>query len=191
MHDQLIAIGTSTGGTQALEVVLSALPATCPGIVVVQHMPARFTALFAQRLNQLCRLEVMEASDGQAVEPGRVLIAPGGRQMSVRRAGNRFIVDVRDGPPVNRHRPSVDVLFSSVAKYAGRNAVGIIMTGMGDDGARGLKEMRDAGARTLGQDEASCVVYGMPKEAMRAGGVEEELPLDAIPAAALRLAASA
>ncbi|NMG03247.1 chemotaxis protein CheB [Azoarcus taiwanensis] len=180
MHDRLIAIGTSTGGTQALEVVLSALPVDCPGIVVVQHMPARFTALFAQRLNQLCQLEVLEARDGQAVEPGRVLIAPGGYQMSVRRAGNRFIVDVRDGPPVNRHRPSVDVLFSSVAKCAGRNAIGVIMTGMGDDGARGLLEMRLAGARTIAQDEASCVVFGMPREAIKLQAVEQVLPLSRI-----------
>ncbi|MFC5300797.1 protein-glutamate methylesterase/protein-glutamine glutaminase [Azospira restricta] len=181
--DRLIAIGTSTGGTQALEAVLGRLPRTTPGIVVVQHMPEKFTALFAQRLDQLCAVEVLEAADGQRVLPGRVLIAPGGRHMAVRRSGAHYIVDVRDGPPVNRHKPSVDVLFRSVARAAGRNALGVIMTGMGDDGARGLKEMRDAGARTVAQDEASCVVFGMPKEAIRLDAAERILPLERIPEA--------
>jgi len=179
--DRLIAIGTSTGGTQALEAVLTRLPRTVPGIVVVQHMPEKFTALFAQRLNQVCEVEVLEAVDGQRVITGRVLIAPGGRHMSVRRNGAQYVVDVRDGPPVNRHKPSVDVLFRSVARCAGRNALGVIMTGMGDDGARGLREMREAGARTVAQDEASCVVFGMPKEAIRLDAAERILSLSQIP----------
>jgi two-component system chemotaxis response regulator CheB len=181
--DRVVAIGTSTGGTQALEAVLSALPRDCPGIVVVQHMPEAFTAAFAQRLNTVCEVEVREARNGDRVHNGLALIAPGGKHLTMERSGAQYRVAVVDGPPVCRHRPSVDVLFRSVARAAGRNALGIIMTGMGDDGARGLKEMREAGARTLGQDEDSCVVYGMPKEAMKLGGVERELPLDAIPTA--------
>jgi len=181
--EQVVAIGTSTGGTQALEAVLTRLPNTTPGIVVVQHMPEKFTAAFAQRLDSLCQMEVREAVDGDRVLPGRVLIAPGGRHMLLRRSGAQYQVGVMKGPPVNRHCPSVDVLFRSVAQTAGRNALGVIMTGMGDDGARGLKEMRDAGAVTLGQDEKTCVVYGMPKEAMKLGGVAREIGLDAIPAA--------
>jgi two-component system chemotaxis response regulator CheB len=176
--DRIVAIGTSTGGTQALEALLTRLPRTVPGIVVVQHMPEKFTALFAQRLDQICESEVLEARDGQRVIPGRVLIAPGGRHLRVHRSGAQYLVEVRDGPLVNRHRPSVDVLFRSVARAAGRNALGIIMTGMGGDGARGLKEMRDAGAATLAQDEVTCVVYGMPKEAVKAGAVERSLPLE-------------
>ena len=179
--DRIIAIGTSTGGTQALEAVLTRLPRTTAGIVVVQHMPEKFTALFAQRLNQVCEVEVLEAVDGQRVIAGRVLIAPGGRHMSLRRNGAQYVVDVRDGPPVNRHKPSVDVLFRSVARCAARNSLGVIMTGMGDDGARGLKEMRDAGARTVAQDEASCVVFGMPKEAIKLDAAERVLALDQIP----------
>ena len=181
--DRLIAIGTSTGGTQALEAVLTRLPRTTPGIVVVQHMPEKFTALFAQRLNQICEMEVQEARNGQRVITGLVLIAPGGKHMSVKRNGAQYLVEVRDGPPVNRHRPSVDVLFRSVAKCAGRNALGVIMTGMGDDGARGLLEMREAGARTVAQDEESCVVFGMPKEAIKLGAAERVLPLSRIPEA--------
>jgi two-component system, chemotaxis family, protein-glutamate methylesterase/glutaminase len=181
--DQLIAIGTSTGGTQALEAVLTRLPATCLGIVIVQHMPEKFTALFAERLNGLCNLEVREARNGDRVIPGRALIAPGGRHMMLKRSGAQYQVEVVDGPLVNRHKPSVDVLFRSVAKFAGANALGIIMTGMGDDGARGLKEMHDAGARTIAQDEASCVVFGMPKEAIKLGGVDEVMPLDRVPEA--------
>lgn len=179
--DQVIAIGTSTGGTQALEAILTRLPATCLGIVIVQHMPEKFTAMFADRLNSLCDIEVREACDGDRVIPGRALIAPGGRHMSLRRSGAQYVVEVADGPLVNRHKPSVDVLFRSVAKYAGTNALGIIMTGMGDDGARGLKEMHHAGARTIAQDEASCVVFGMPMEAIKLGGVDEILPLARIP----------
>jgi two-component system chemotaxis response regulator CheB len=175
--DRIVAIGTSTGGTQALEVVLTTLPRVAPGIVIVQHMPESFTAAFAARLNGLSQIEVLEARSGDRVIPGRALIAPGGRHMAIRRSGAQYHVEILEGPPVNRHKPSVDVLFRSVAKSAGRNALGVIMTGMGDDGARGLKEMRDAGAQTLGQDEASCVVYGMPKEAMKAGAVERQLPL--------------
>jgi len=175
--EQVVAIGTSTGGTQALETVLTELPATVPGIVVVQHMPEKFTAAFAHRLNALCALEVREAQDNDRLLPGRVLIAPGGRHMLLKRSGAHYLVEVRDGPAVNRHKPSVDVLFRSVARVAGRNALGIIMTGMGDDGAAGLLEMRQAGAHTVAQDEASCVVYGMPKEAVKRGAVEQQLSL--------------
>ena len=178
--EQIVAIGTSTGGTQALEEVLTALPRVCPGIVIVQHMPEKFTAAFAARLNSICEIAVKEAADKDRVLPGRALIAPGGKHMLLRRNGAQYYVEVIDGPLVNRHRPSVDVLFRSVAKCAGANALGIIMTGMGDDGAAGLLEMRNAGARTLGQDEASCVVYGMPREAFRRGAVERELPLSAM-----------
>ena len=181
--DSIVAIGTSTGGTQALEAVLTALPVTAPGIVIVQHMPEKFTASFAERLNGLCEIDVFEAKDGQRVVPGRALIAPGGKHMLLKRSGAQYHVEVVDGPVVNRHRPSVDVLFRSVAKYAGKNALGVIMTGMGDDGARGLKEMHDAGARTIAQDEESCVVYGMPKEAVKLGAVDRSLPLERIAAA--------
>jgi two-component system, chemotaxis family, protein-glutamate methylesterase/glutaminase len=177
----VVAIGTSTGGTQALEAILSALPRVTPGIVVVQHMPEKFTAAFAQRLNELCQVEVREARDNDRVLPGLALIAPGGKQMALKRSGALYYVDVKAGPPVNRHCPSVDVLFRSVAKIAGRNALGVIMTGMGNDGAHGLKEMRDAGARTLAQDEASCVVFGMPKEAIKLDAADRVLPLQDIP----------
>jgi two-component system chemotaxis response regulator CheB len=180
--DKVVAIGASTGGTQALEAVLVALPRVCPGIVIVQHMPEKFTAAFAARLNGVCQIEVREAKNGDRVLPGLALIAPGGRHMQLKRSGAQYHVDVIDGPPVNRHRPSVDVLFRSVARCAGSNALGVIMTGMGDDGARGLKEIFDAGAATLAQDEASCVVYGMPKEAVKLGGVGRSVPLNAIPA---------
>ncbi|OYY92270.1 MAG: chemotaxis response regulator protein-glutamate methylesterase [Hydrogenophilales bacterium 28-61-23] len=178
--DKVVAVGTSTGGTQALEVMLSALARTVPGLVIVQHMPEKFTAAFADRLNGICQIEVREAKHGDRVIPGRALIAPGGRHMLLKRSGAQYHVDVVDGPAVNRHRPSVDVLFRSVARCAGGNALGVIMTGMGDDGARGMKEMRDAGAATLAQDEASCVVYGMPKEAVKFGGVQKSVPLAAI-----------
>ncbi|MDP1524790.1 MAG: chemotaxis response regulator protein-glutamate methylesterase [Rhodocyclaceae bacterium] len=179
--DKVIAIGTSTGGTQALEAVLTKLPATTAGIVVVQHMPEKFTAMFAERLNSLCKLEVREAKDGDRVLPGRALIAPGGRHMMLKRSGAQYYVTVADGPVVNRHKPSVDVLFRSVAQIAGRNALGVIMTGMGDDGARGMKEMHDAGAQTVAEDESTCVVFGMPKVAIDMGGVDKIVPLDRIP----------
>lgn len=178
--ERVVALGTSTGGTQALEVVLRALPRVCPGIVIVQHMPEKFTAEFASRLNGLCQIEVKEAQNNDRVVTGRALIAPGGKHMLLRRNGAQYFVEVTDGPLVNRHRPSVDVLFRSVAKCAGANALGVIMTGMGDDGASGLLEMRKAGARTLAQDEESCVVYGMPKEAVKRGAVERIVPLGAI-----------
>ena len=178
--DQLIAIGTSTGGTQALEEVLTALPRLTPGIVIVQHMPEKFTAAFAQRLNSLCQIEVKEAVNNDRVINGRALIAPGGKHMLLKRNGAQYHVEVIDGPLVNRHRPSVDVLFRSVAKCAGSNALGVIMTGMGDDGAVGLLEMRKAGAQTLAQDEKSCVVYGMPKEAFKRGAVGRFVPLEGI-----------
>jgi two-component system, chemotaxis family, protein-glutamate methylesterase/glutaminase len=178
--EHIVAIGTSTGGTQALEVVLAELPAVCPGIVVVQHMPPQFTAAFAARLNSICEIEVREAADNDRVVPGCALIAPGGKHMLLVRSGAQYHVEVKDGPPVNRHRPSVDVLFRSVAKSAGKNALGVIMTGMGDDGARGLKEMRDAGAHTVAQDESTCVVFGMPKEAIRLEAAERIEPLDHI-----------
>jgi len=181
--EKIIAMGMSTGGTVALERVLTTLPRTLPGIAVVQHMPEKFTATFAERLNSVCALEVREARDGDRLIPGLVLIAPGGRHMQVRRSGAQYHVEVRDGPPVNRHRPSVDVLFRSVAQCAGRNALGIILTGMGDDGARGLKEMHDAGARTVAQDEATSVVYGMPKEAVKLGAADRSLPLGEMGAA--------
>lgn len=184
--DRVVAIGTSTGGTQALEAVLTSLPRVCPGLVIVQHMPEKFTEAFAARLNSLCKLEVREAKNGDRVMPGRALIAPGGRHMLLKRSGAQYHVDIVDGPPVSRHRPSVDVLFRSVAKCAGRNALGVIMTGMGDDGARGLKELHDTGARTLAQDEETCVVYGMPKEAVKLGAVDRVLPLGDIPAEILR-----
>jgi two-component system chemotaxis response regulator CheB len=186
--DRLVAIGTSTGGTQALEAVLTAVPRLSTGIVVVQHMPEKFTAAFAARLNGLCESEVVEASDGDRVLPGLVLIAPGGRHMTVRRDGAQYRVQVSDGPPVNRHKPSVDVLFRSVAEFVGRNAMGVIMTGMGDDGARGLKLMLDAGAHTVAQDEATCVVYGMPGEAVKLGAAEAEVPLQTIPGMISRFA---
>ncbi len=179
--ERIVAIGTSTGGTQALEVVLTALPRGCPGIVVVQHMPEKFTASFAARLNQLCRIDVREAQHDDRVFPGLALIAPGGKHMLLKRTSMGYQVEIKDGPLVNRHRPSVDVLFRSVAHCAGKNAVGVIMTGMGDDGARGLKEMHDAGAVTYAQDEESCVVFGMPKEAIKLGAADKVLPLGEIP----------
>ncbi|MBT2867754.1 Protein-glutamate methylesterase/protein-glutamine glutaminase 1 [Chromobacterium violaceum] len=178
--EKIIAIGTSTGGTQALEYLLPKLPATCPGVAVVQHMPEKFTASFAERLNRLCRVEVKEAQTGDRLISGVALIAPGGKHLLVKRNGAQYVADVKDGPLVSRHRPSVDVLFRSVAVCAGGNAIGVIMTGMGDDGARGMREMHDAGARTVAQDEESCVVFGMPAEAINHGGVDEVMSLERI-----------
>jgi len=178
--DRVIAVGISTGGVQSIEVVLKQLDRTCPGMLVVQHMPAAFTASFAARLNSVCNIEVLEAKDGDRVINGRVLIAPGGKHMQLKRSGAQYVVEVKDGPLINHHRPSCDVLFRSVAACAGRNAVGIIMTGMGDDGARGLKEMRDAGAYTAAQDEASCVVFGMPAVAIKMGAADDIVPLQDI-----------
>jgi two-component system chemotaxis response regulator CheB len=184
--ERVVAIGTSTGGTQALEEVLTALPRVSPGIVIVQHMPEKFTAAFAARLDGICQIAVKEAENNDRVLQGRALIAPGGRHMVVKRSGAQYFVEVVDGPLVNRHRPSVDVMFRSVAKVAGVNALGIIMTGMGDDGAAGMLEMRNAGARTVAQDEESCVVFGMPKEAIKRGGVERTIPLGAVAQEILR-----
>jgi two-component system chemotaxis response regulator CheB len=180
--EKVIAIGTSTGGTLALEQILTALTADCPGIVVVQHMPEKFTAAFAARLNSLSEIEVREAKDGDRVRPGLALIAPGGQHMSLVRNGAFYQVQVKPGPAVNRHCPSVDVLFRSVAKCAGKNAVGFQLTGMGDDGARGLLEMREAGAITYAQDEASSVVFGMPKEAIKRGGAVHIVALEQVAA---------
>jgi len=186
--ERVVVIGTSTGGTQALQEVLVELPAVSPGIVIVQHMPSHFTAAFAARLDGMCNIEVREAKHNDRVVPGCALIAPGGRHMLLMRSGAQYHVEIKDGPPVSRHRPSVDVLFRSAAKCAGPNALGIIMTGMGDDGARGLKEMRDAGARTIAQDEASCVVFGMPKEAIRLDAAERIAPLTELARLILRTA---
>ncbi|TRL39058.1 protein-glutamate methylesterase/protein-glutamine glutaminase [Rhizobium straminoryzae] len=178
--EMVVCIGASTGGTEALREFLEALPANAPGIVIVQHMPEKFTAAFAKRLNGLCEVEVKEAEDGDPVLRGHVLIAPGDRHMLLERRGARYHVSVRSGPLVSRHRPSVDVLFRSAARSAGSNAMGVIMTGMGDDGARGMLEMHEAGAFTVAQDEASSVVFGMPKEAIARGGVDRIVPLDHI-----------
>lgn len=186
-----VVIGSSTGGTQALEEVLTALPADAPGIAITQHMPEKFTAMYAQRLNGLCAMQVREARDGDRLERGLALIAPGGRHMMLRKATGQYFVVVQDGPPVNRHKPSVDVLFRSAADCTGSAALAIIMTGMGDDGARGMKQMFDAGAHTIAQDEASCVVFGMPKEAIKLNAVREVLPLEKIAGAILRFDARA
>ena len=179
--DYVVAIGTSTGGTKALESILPRLQADSPGVVVVQHMPEQFTAAFANRLDGLCEVEVLEARPEDRIIPGRVLIAPGGRHMLVRRSGAQYRVEVKDGPLVSRHKPSVDVLFRSVARSAAENAVGIILTGMGDDGAAGMLEMHKSGALTIAEDASTCVVHGMPREAVKRGGVDRELPLHEIP----------
>jgi two-component system, chemotaxis family, protein-glutamate methylesterase/glutaminase len=178
---KVIAMGASTGGTEALKCVLMAMPVNSPGIVIVQHMPPRFTTTFAERLNGLCQIEVREAKDGDAVLPGTALIAPGNFHMLLKRVGGTYYVEVKNGPLVFHQRPSVDVLFLSVARFAGANALGVIMTGMGRDGAAGLLEMKKAGAYTVAQDEASCVVFGMPKEAIRLGGAEKVASLPDIP----------
>jgi two-component system, chemotaxis family, protein-glutamate methylesterase/glutaminase len=179
--DTVVALGASTGGTEALRTILAAMPPDCPGIVVVQHMPEGFTRAFAERLDQVCGIEVKEAADGDRIREGRALVAPGNRHLAVRRSGAQYVARVSDGPLVSRHRPSVDVLFRSVAREAGANAVGVIMTGMGDDGARGLLDMKQAGAPTIAQDEASSVVFGMPREAIALGAVDETVALDRIP----------
>jgi two-component system, chemotaxis family, protein-glutamate methylesterase/glutaminase len=185
--DKVVAVGASTGGTEALREFLETLPADAPGIVIVQHMPEKFTASFAARLDEVCRINVREAVNNDSVIRGQALIAPGNRHMLLKRSGARYFVEVRDGPLVNRHRPSVDVLFRSTARYAGRNAVGVIMTGMGDDGARGMLEMKEAGATNIAQDEASCVVFGMPAEAIKLGGADKVLPLRLIADDVVRL----
>lgn len=178
--EKVVVVGASTGGTEALRVFLEALPENCPGIAIVQHMPEGFTKAFSQRLDGLCRITVREASNNDTVLPGHALIAPGNRHLLLKRSGARYYVEIKDGPLVCRHRPSVDVLFRSAARYAGRNAIGVIMTGMGDDGARGMLELRESGAYTIAQDESSCVVFGMPAEAVRMGGVQKVLPLQAM-----------
>jgi len=185
-REKIVAIGASTGGTEALLQVLEQMPADCPGIVAVQHMPEGFTAAFAKRLNGICRIQIKEAADGDKVIPGHAYIAPGNRHTLVRRLGPGYFLEVRDGSLVSRHRPSVNVLFRSVAQAAGASAVGILMTGMGDDGADGLLEMKQAEAFTIAQDEASCVVFGMPREAILRGAAQEVLSLSKIPAAILR-----
>ena len=178
---KIIAIGASTGGTKAIEAVLTCLPATIPGIVIVQHMPENFTTSFAQRLNEICQMEVREAKDNDHVVPGVALIAPGNFHMVLRRSGAQYLVRIKDGPRVHYQRPAVDVLFQSVAKVAGKNAVGAILTGMGADGAKGLLAMHEAGAYTMAQDEATSIVFGMPKEAIKLGGADTILPLQRIP----------
>ncbi len=186
--NKVIAIGASTGGTQALQQVLQALPANSPGIVIVQHMPEHFTRAFSDRLNSICDLEIKEAENGDQVYPGRALIAPGNYHMLLNRSGAQYYVQVKKGPLVSRHRPSVDVLFKSTARYAGANAIGVIMTGMGSDGAAGLLEMKNSGAQTVAQDERSCIVFGMPKVAIELGGADEIVSLKNIPKKVLDLA---
>jgi two-component system chemotaxis response regulator CheB len=178
---KVIAIGASTGGTEALKEVLINLPVNIPGIVIVQHMPANFTKAFAERLNSLCQIEVREAKDMDSLLSGQALIAPGNFHMVLRRSGARYYVNVKDGPLVHHQRPAVDILFHSVAQYAGSNAVGVLLTGMGADGAQGILKMKGAGARTIAQDESSCVVFGMPKEAIKLGAIDRVAPLERIP----------
>jgi two-component system chemotaxis response regulator CheB len=185
--EKVAVVGASTGGTEALREFLEAMPADCPGIVIVQHMPEAFTARFAERLDHICRVTVKEAADGDTVIRGQALIAPGNRHLLLKRSGARYYVEVKDGPLVSRHRPSVDVLFRSAASYGGGNVVGVIMTGMGDDGAKGMLEMKQAGAVNLAQDEESCIVFGMPAEAIKLGGVDRVLPLGRLAAEVVRL----
>lgn len=186
--DRVVVIGASTGGTEALREFLTALPGDAPGMVIVQHMPENFTAAFARRLNDLCEMTVKEAENNDSVVRGTALIAPGNRHALLKRSGARYFVEIKDGPLVSRHRPSVDVLFRSAARYAGQNVIGVIMTGMGDDGARGMYEMKEAGAFNIAQDEDSCVVYGMPAEAVKRGAVDRELALGEIAAAVVKAA---
>ena len=183
--EKVVAIGASTGGTEALKILLEALPANAPGIVIVQHMPEAFTRAFASRLNGLCNISVKEAETNDTVMRGRALIAPGNHHMLLKRSGARYYVEIKEGPLVCRHRPSVDVLFRSAARYGGQNAVGVILTGMGDDGARGMLEMKQAGAVTIAQDEKTCIVFGMPHEAIKHGAVDKVLPLQSIAGAVL------
>ena len=183
--ERIVAIGASTGGTTALEKILTQLPRVSPGIVIVQHMPAAFTGAFAARLNSLSEMEIIEAKGNETILPGHVYIAPGDKHLLVNRSGALYKIELKEGPLVTRHKPSVDVLFRSVARYVGKNALGIILTGMGDDGARGLKEMKDAGSVTFGECEKSCIVYGMPQEAMKRGAVDKELSLNQFPEAIL------
>jgi len=178
--EKLVIIGASTGGTEALKTLLGMMPADSPGILVTQHMPAAFTRAFAERLDRLCRITVKEARDGDRILPGHAYIAPGDRHLLLARSGANYTTRLADGPPVSRHRPSVDVLFRSAANCAGKNCIGVILTGMGDDGANGMLELKQAGAHTIAQDEASCVVFGMPKEAIARGGVNEIVPLTEI-----------
>jgi len=178
--NRIIAIGASTGGTEALKEVLTSMPQNSPGIVIVQHMPAHFTKAFADRLNQLCQIEVREAKDGDQILQGQALVAPGNFHILLRRSGTSYYVAVKDGPRVHHQRPAVDVLFGSVAQYAKSNAIGVLLTGMGADGAKGLLQMKEAGARTIAQDEHSCVVFGMPKEAIKLGAAEQIVPLELI-----------
>jgi two-component system, chemotaxis family, protein-glutamate methylesterase/glutaminase len=185
--EKIVVVGASTGGTEALKDLLEAMPEDCPGIVIVQHMPEGFTKAFSERLNGLCRITVKEAATGDSVLPGQALIAPGNRHTLLKRSGARYLVEIKEGPLVSRHRPSVDVLFRSAARYAGLNAIGVIMTGMGDDGARGMLELKEAGAWTIAQDEASCVVFGMPAEAIKLGGVAKVLSLKNIPREIMRV----
>ena len=184
--DTIVAIGSSTGGTEAVKEVLEMLPPNSPPILIAQHMPERFTKTWADRMNSLCRISVKEAEDGDSVLPGHALIAPGNYHMTLVRSGARYLVRLNQDPPVNRHRPSVDVMFASVAKHAGGNSIGIILTGMGDDGAAGLLQMKQSGAYTIAQNESTCIVFGMPKEAIQAGAVDVVLPLGDIPNALLR-----
>jgi len=185
--NKIIAIGASTGGTEALKTVLTKLPHNSPGVVIVQHMPANFTTAFAERLNSLCQISVKEAKDNDSVIPGTALLAPGNYHMILRRSGARYYVEIKTGPMIHHQRPAVDILFKSTARFAGANAIGVILTGMGADGAEGLKEMKDAGAGTIAQDEKTCVVFGMPKEAIKLGAVDRILPLDHIAAEILRM----
>ena len=186
--DKIVTIGASAGGTQALEALLSSLPLNSPGIIIVQHMPEKFTFAFAKRLNNICAIEVKEAEDNDQVKSGTALIAPGNLHLMVIRKGSNYSVVTKEGPLVSRHRPAVDVLFRSVAKNGGENVLGVILTGMGDDGAAGMFEMKQSGSRTIAQNEETCVVFGMPKEAIKRGGVDEVLPLEDIPGEIVKFA---